>query len=74
MLNNCEQNDSLIKSNEILINDFQSIILESGDYCLVSYFKDFKTIYLCKAIKDCEDDTYKMHNLPIILKTMDSEG
>lgn len=73
-MNNGEQNDALIKSNESLINDFQSIILKSGDYCLVSYFKDFKTIYLCKAIKDCEDDTYKMHNLPIILKTMDSEG
>ncbi|XP_029347622.1 uncharacterized protein LOC100166817 isoform X3 [Acyrthosiphon pisum] len=71
--NNCEQNDAIIKSNESLINDFQSIILRTGDYCIVSYFKDFKTIYLCKAIKDCEDDTYKMHNLPIILKTMDSE-
>ncbi|KAL4141977.1 hypothetical protein QTP88_004511 [Uroleucon formosanum] len=71
--NNCEQNDSKVQSNESLINDFQSIKLRSGDYCLVSYFKDFKTIYLCKAVKIRGDDVYEMHNLPIIVKTINSE-
>jgi len=64
----------MIKSNESLINDFQTIKLRSGDYCIVSYFKDFKNIYVCKAIKNCEDDSYEIHNLHIILKTMMSEG
>lgn len=70
--NNCVNND--IKSNESLINDFHTIKLSSGDYCIVSYFKDFENIYLCKAIKNCENDCYEMHNLHIILKTMMSEG
>ncbi|XP_022168298.1 uncharacterized protein LOC111032328 isoform X2 [Myzus persicae] len=71
--NNCENNDTIIKSNASLINDFQTIKLRSGDYCLVSYFKDFKNIFLCKAVKSCVIDGYEMHNTPIILKTLESE-
>jgi len=71
---NCDNNDTIIKSNKSLINDFQTIELRSGDYCTVSHFKDFKNIYLCKAVKNCENNSYEMHNLPIILKTMESAG
>lgn len=58
----------------MLINDYQSITLRNGDYCIVSFFKDFKNIYLCKAVKNLENDDYSIHNLTIILNTMRSEG
>ncbi|XP_026818102.1 uncharacterized protein LOC113557019 isoform X2 [Rhopalosiphum maidis] len=70
--NKCENNDTIIKSSESFINSFENITLTTGDYCIVSYFKDFKNIYLCKAVKN-EANDYEMHNLPIILKTMDSK-
>jgi len=60
---------------EYLTNDYQSIKLENGDYCIISYFSDYKNIYVCKAVKNCtDDDSYEMHNMAIILKTMESEG
>lgn len=71
--NDCENNETIIKSNECLINNFHSITLTIGDYCIISYFKDFKNIYLCKAVESCKHDTYEMHNLPIVLKTMINE-
>lgn len=48
-------------------------MLESGDYCIVSYFKDFKNIYLCKAIKNVEN-AYVMHNMDVIMQTSQSNG
>lgn len=56
-----------------LINDFENIQLENGDYCFVTYFKDFKNIYLSKAVKG-SDNLFKSHNLSIIEKTLQSEG
>lgn len=70
----CEDNGTIIKSSKSPINDFQNITLKIGDYCIISYFKDFNNIYLCKALKSDANDNYEMHNLPIILKTMNSEG
>jgi hypothetical protein len=55
-------------------NDFQIIKLENGDRCIVSYFKDFKNIYLCGAVKDNEKNSYKVHNYDIITKTLESTG
>lgn len=71
---NCENNGIIIKSCESSINWFQNITLTIGDYCIISYFKNFNNIYLCKAVKSDANDDYEMHNLPIILKTMNSEG
>lgn len=56
-------------------NLFKSISLNNGDYCLVSYFKDFQNIHLCKAVRSKEDlNLYKVHNSDIILKTLTSNG
>lgn len=71
--NNYKNNETIIKSNQSFINDFQSIELENGDYCMVSYFEDFENIYLSKAIIN-QENVYEVHNLSIILKTMDSKG
>lgn len=70
----CEDKGTTIKSSESSIIDFQNITLTIGDYCIISYFKDFNNIYLCKAVKSDANDDYEMHNLPIIIKTMNSEG
>lgn len=61
------------KKTESLNNNYQSIVLENGDYCIVSYFKDFKNIYVCKAIKNTEN-TYEMHNIEVIVNTIQSDG
>ncbi|KAE9524914.1 hypothetical protein AGLY_014964 [Aphis glycines] len=69
----CEDKGTIIKSSESSIIDYQNITLTIGDYCIISYFKDFNNIYLCKAVKSDANDDYEMHNLPIIIKTMNSE-
>lgn len=67
-------NSNIIRTKESSDNEFLSIVLESGDYCLVSHFEDFKNIYLCLAVKNSTNDMYEIHNLDIIIKTMKSEG
>lgn len=72
-----ENNEDTLKSKtsyECSTNDFQNISLENGDYCIVSYFKDLKNIYLCLAVKNSTNKFYEPHNVDIILKTMDSKG
>lgn len=72
---NKSENQGLINATKpSLINDFQNIQLENGDYCFVSYFEDFKNIYVCKAVKDYSDNSYKLHNISVIMETIQSEG
>lgn len=66
-------NESMNKIKENLV-DFEIISLENRDVCLISHFEDFKNIYVCKAIKDTSTNVYNMHNIEIILKTMESNG
>lgn len=75
-ISNDSDNNSIIHTEkESLIADFQTIKLENGDCCIVSYFEDFKNIHLCKAVKDCKNSSsYESHNLPIVLETMSSNG
>lgn len=70
---NAAPDEALNELNNDLINDFKNVTLENGEYCLVTYFKDFKNIYLSKAVKSTEN-IYEMHNLDVILKTIQSEG
>lgn len=67
-------NNNIIKAKESSDNEFQSIALKNGDYCLVSHFENFNNIYLCLAVKNPTSDIYEIHNLDIIIKTMKSEG
>lgn len=55
-------------------NDFPTITLENGDYCIISHFEDFKNIYLCEAVKCLNSDSYEMHNLEIVVRTMGNDG
>lgn len=74
--NSCENNENTLKNKtkECSASDFQNVILKNGDYCIVTYFKDLKNIYLSKAVKDCTNNEYEGHNVHIILKTIKSQG
>lgn len=74
-ISNGNDNHSTINmQRKSLTTDFQTIKLENGDFCFVTYFKDFKNIYLCGAVKNDKTNSYDAHNLNIILKTMKSTG
>lgn len=62
------------EATDNLSKEWESVIIENGDYCIITHFKDFKNIYVCKAVMDQEDNTYKMHNMAIVLATLNSEG
>ncbi|XP_060853511.1 uncharacterized protein LOC132931636 isoform X2 [Rhopalosiphum padi] len=49
------------------IKEFENAKLKNGDYCIISFFKDFKNIYVCKAVKDCNDSFYTNHEMDSLL-------
>lgn len=73
-ISNKNGNDKLMNKIKDDLENFETISLENGDLCLISFFKDFKNIYVCKAIKDSSEDSYNIHNLEIILKTIENKG
>jgi len=57
------------------IEEFENAKLKNGDYCIISFFKDFKNIYVCKAVKDCNDSFYTNHEMDSLLNpTNHSKG
>lgn len=68
-----ENNEVMNDTKRCLSNDFENIVLKNGDFCIVTHFKDFKNIYLCKAVKN-DADIYETHNMDIISKTLHSKG
>lgn len=60
------------KTKGSFTNHFEYVTLRNGDFYIVSYFKDFKNIYLCKAME--MNNSYVIHNSLIVLKTLKSKG
>lgn len=67
------ENNVFDKTKKRLIDDFQNITLISGDRCLISFFKNFSNIYVCKAVKN-DENNYESHNSNIVVKTLECTG
>lgn len=60
------------KTKKRLVDDFEYVALTNGDLCIISFFKNFNNIHICKAVKNGQN--YDPHNTHIVLKTMSSTG
>lgn len=52
----------------------KSLLLKNGDYCIITHFEDFSSIYVTKAIKNSKDGSFDVCSLEVTKKTIESIG
>ncbi|KAE9525099.1 hypothetical protein AGLY_014513 [Aphis glycines] len=67
---NCHKNNQVINESKenLKIHKFENVKLKNGNSCIITYFKDFKDIYICKAGKDLNDCSYTNYDIISMLK------
>jgi len=67
---NCHKNNQVINESKenLKIHEFENVKLKNGNLCIITYFKDFKDIYICKAGKDLNDCSYTNYDINSMLK------
>ncbi|XP_050057688.1 uncharacterized protein LOC114129948 isoform X1 [Aphis gossypii] len=71
-MSNCNVNDEVINEfkKNLKIDDFENVKLKNGDYCIITYFKNFKDIYICKAGNDFDGNFYTNNDINSMFKDM----
>lgn len=69
-MSKCNVNNEVINEfkENLKINDFENAKLKNGDYCIITYFKDFKDIYICRAGNDFDVNFYTNDDINSMLK------